>query len=313
MPADGQDVKFNYYTRAKFNALSSKDNNTIYYVGETDGEIKQYLGSKLVSGGGGSSSSWGTTVTGNQINDITTSGYNVWNSAGSTSSTIPPHSQWYHVHTIVENASTMRQVAYRVGSNYIITRYKSSSGWSGWTDFVTDLNIANHALPVHNAVATGYLRTPELRSNIITTSSGVYNIADFSGNTLIIGDDRYDTLVKASNKSVLLEVSDVRKYNTGGSSSYLRLPNDDLLNRSLTLDFYNDSSRKWRGAITMAGWTNSYASWQLDGPSNNSLNTDSDVFRVRSGLGTSWNAWRKIMTSADFTMSSTTTLNIVTK
>lgn len=52
MPADGQDVKFNYYTRTKFNALSSKDNNTIYYVGETDGEIKQYLGSKLVSRGG---------------------------------------------------------------------------------------------------------------------------------------------------------------------------------------------------------------------------------------------------------------------
>ena len=48
MPVNGQDVKFNYYTRAKFNALSSKDNNVIYYVEETDGKIKQYIGNTLV-------------------------------------------------------------------------------------------------------------------------------------------------------------------------------------------------------------------------------------------------------------------------
>ena len=48
MPVDGQGVKIAHYKRSKFNSLSNKDSATIYYVEETDGKIKQYIGNTLV-------------------------------------------------------------------------------------------------------------------------------------------------------------------------------------------------------------------------------------------------------------------------
>lgn len=44
MPVNGSDVKVVYYTRSAYNNLSTKDDNTIYYVQETNGKLSMYIG-----------------------------------------------------------------------------------------------------------------------------------------------------------------------------------------------------------------------------------------------------------------------------
>lgn len=51
MPTAGTNVKITSATRAKFNALATKDDNTIYFVTEVDGSRVLYLGNVLISEG----------------------------------------------------------------------------------------------------------------------------------------------------------------------------------------------------------------------------------------------------------------------
>lgn len=48
MPVNGSDVKVVYYTRSAYNNLSTKDDNTIYYVQETNGRLSLYIGTRAM-------------------------------------------------------------------------------------------------------------------------------------------------------------------------------------------------------------------------------------------------------------------------
>lgn len=48
MPVNGSDVKVVYYTRSAYNNLSTKDDNTIYYVQETNGRLSLYIGNRAM-------------------------------------------------------------------------------------------------------------------------------------------------------------------------------------------------------------------------------------------------------------------------
>lgn len=51
MPVNGSDVKLVAATRAKYNTVSPKDDNTLYFVTEVDGSRVLYLGNILIAGG----------------------------------------------------------------------------------------------------------------------------------------------------------------------------------------------------------------------------------------------------------------------
>ncbi|MEG1403858.1 hypothetical protein, partial [Bacteroides sp.] len=50
----------------------------------------------------------------------------------------------------------------------------------------------------------------------------------------------------------------------------------------------------WYGGLTVRAWEGNYEVWELAGPSHNS-NTRNGLY-YRSGLGTVWNAWERVIT-----------------
>lgn len=54
----------------------------------------------------------------------------------------------------------------------------------------------------------------------------------------------------------------------------------------------------WHSAMTMQGWHNTYAAWQIIGPSSTSAHEN---FYLRSGINTAWNPARAILHSGNYT------------
>ena len=69
-----------------------------------------------------------------------------------------------------------------------------------------------------------------------------------------------------------------------------------------TAVFYFDETgpsgdASWKGILRIKGWEGSYAAWEIAGPATTS---DTKNIYVRSGLGSSWGSWRKLLDSDNF-------------
>lgn len=97
--------------------------------------------------------------------------------------------------------------------------------------------------------------------------------------------------------------------NASGYSNYLAI--HDIRDTNLTPSDCDDKRIKawfnntgtpnsdWWSGITVKGWTDGYAVWQLAGYSS-TTSTESHLY-YRRGLGTSWGSWRTILDSSNYT------------
>ena len=100
------------------------------------------------------------------------------------------------------------------------------------------------------------------------------------------------------------------------SLSNLRIPDtrageispNDYLDNALSLDFTDEfgSLGAWYSGITLKGWSDGYAAWQLIGGSATSVNQS---WYLRSGVGTSWSTMNRIWHSGDFTSTNVSNWN----
>ena len=98
--------------------------------------------------------------------------------------------------------------------------------------------------------------------------------------------------------------------------SNLRIPDtraaeivpNDYLDNALSLDFTDEfgSLGAWYSGITLKGWSDGYAAWQLIGGSATSVNQS---WYLRSGVGTSWSTMNRIWHSGDFTSTNVSNWN----
>lgn len=86
---------------------------------------------------------------------------------------------------------------------------------------------------------------------------------------------------------------------TSGSSSYFPQPQDSLLDTKVNAIFGYDAwgVGAWGSAIVSKGWSGSYAAWCLGGPAST---TAPEEWYLRSGVGASWNSWRKVWHDGNF-------------
>lgn len=75
-----------------------------------------------------------------------------------------------------------------------------------------------------------------------------------------------------------------------------------MADRKVTAWFNNSdnpsSAQAWYSGLTVKGWGSSYASWQLGAGADTST-TDQNLY-FRTGVNASWNAWQKVLTSANY-------------
>lgn len=78
-------------------------------------------------------------------------------------------------------------------------------------------------------------------------------------------------------------------------------PNDKA---DKAVDFWFNNINKpgnsyWYSGMTVKGWSDGYVAWQLASDASSSI-TDSNLY-FRSGIGTSWNTWKKVLDSTNYT------------
>lgn len=109
------------------------------------------------------------------------------------------------------------------------------------------------------------------------------NIVNAGGTATIDFDTRY---VQQGAASGSIAVQDIRDTTPA--------PNAIGSNRTVTSQFNNawaGMGNSWRSALTVRGWTENYATWQLVGPSTTSA--DNDLY-FRSGVGAAWGTPQKV-------------------
>ena len=75
------------------------------------------------------------------------------------------------------------------------------------------------------------------------------------------------------------------------------LPNDYTDYRT-TYEFTDKIVSDWHSVITMQGWANGFAAWQIIGPSSSSTHEN---WYLRSGINSTWNPVRTILHSGNYT------------
>ena len=103
----------------------------------------------------------------------------------------------------------------------------------------------------------------------------------------------------------LLDIKDVR-YITGSNSSsnYMPNPDDPYFNYKQRTLFSYGNLGDWKGILTVKGWNDNYAAWQMAGDASTST---TDKFYVRSGANAVWNSWNELWhTGNDSTLVKTT-------
>jgi len=98
----------------------------------------------------------------------------------------------------------------------------------------------------------------------------------------------------ASNRTYRAIIEDTR--------SGQRTPNDYEDYRT-SWEFTNQIASGWRTAMTMQGWHDGYAAWQIIGPADTSAN---ETWYLRSGVNTTWNPLRTIIHSGNIGAQSVT-------
>lgn len=127
-------------------------------------------------------------------------------------------------------------------------------------------------------------------------------------------DDFFSLLANDNNQLSITVGSQNRKLtinysNYSGYSNYLAI--HDIRGTNPTPNDYDDEKIKawfnktgtpnsdWWSGITVKGWTDGYAVWQLAGYSS-TTSTESHLY-YRRGLGTSWGSWRTVLDSLNYT------------
>src|SRR5699024_10215191 len=81
--------------------------------------------------------------------------------------------------------------------------------------------------------------------------------------------------------------------NSDGTAGYVPAPDEPHLNQSVTPIFSQDwAGAGYGGILTVKGWNETYAGWQIAGTANNG---PSDQWFLRSGGGTSWGTSHEIL------------------
>jgi len=85
--------------------------------------------------------------------------------------------------------------------------------------------------------------------------------------------------------------------NSDTLAGYMPLPSDSQLDKGLTPIFTQDwAGSSWGSVLTFKGWTGNYAVWQIAG---NAATSTEDVWYLRTGTASTWNAWKQIAVHGD--------------
>ena len=127
-------------------------------------------------------------------------------------------------------------------------------------------------------------------NTIIGTSTDV----NTSGNTVIDNIYVTDGVITSMGSRALTNVS------IEDTRAAEKMPND-YLDKSVSFDFTSQfgSLGQWYSGVTLKGWSDGYAAWQLVSNSNTSTNDDNLYFRT--GVGTSWGSFQTVWTDNNLT------------
>lgn len=183
------------------------------------------------------------------------------------------------------------------GASTDVIRIDSSNGMTFFGNSAT-ANKVNNALTISlNGSSQGAYDGSAAKSINITpsaigaaASSHTHSYLPLSGGTLtgslLIGNSS-DSATSATDAGITIR--DLRNCTITPSS----------FNRVMTPYFHAAIGGSWNSILHMKGWSSdAYAAWELAG---NARTTQDDNLYFRSGLGTSWNSWRTLLHSNNYT------------
>lgn len=158
----------------------------------------------------------------------------------------------------------------------------------------------------------------EVLPAIPTDNSQLANGAGYvtsSGNTIIGTDSDINTSGYTVVDTLTMTDGVITAHGTRQISN-LRIPDtraaektpDDYQDYGISSDFTDEfgSLGAWYSGITLKGWHDGYAAWQLIGGSNTSVNQN---WYLRSGVGATWSTMNRIWHSGDFSSTNVTNWN----
>jgi hypothetical protein len=149
--------------------------------------------------------------------------------------------------------------------------------------------------------------TGATNANYITNNNQLTNGAGYvtsSGNTIIgtdsdINTSGYDVIDNLYMTDGVItshgtrQLHNVRIQDTRAAE---KTPND-YLDYAVSFDFTDRIVSGWHSTMTLQGWHDGYAAWQIIGPANNSTHEN---WYLRSGINTTWGSLRKIWHNGNF-------------
>lgn len=147
-------------------------------------------------------------------------------------------------------------------------------------------------------------------------SSTVYNLLH-SGNSSVSGGgsaagSSLTVKINGTSKTLTIPSSLPASGGTADYSNYLKvldvrgtnhLPNSTTYPEKNITAFFNNTGTpdsSWWSGITVKGWTNSYAVWQLCSYSSTGTANDYNLY-FRNGINDGWGSWKTIITSSNIT------------
>jgi hypothetical protein len=151
--------------------------------------------------------------------------------------------------------------------------FYGTNSWSSWRTIITSANISSQS--VSYASSAGSVAW----GNVSGRPTAVSSFSNDSG---------YVTSGGEINRTYRGIIQDTR----GGQ----RTPND-YDDYRVSWEFTNQIVSGWHSVMTLQGWHDGYAAWQIIGPSDSAH----ENWYLRSGNNTSWNSLRNIIHSGNFT------------
>ena len=167
--------------------------------------------------------------------------------------------------------------------------------------YVTDGVITSMGTRTLTLADLGY--SGATNANYITNNNQLTNGAGYvtsSGNTIIGTDSDIDTSGYTVIDNLYMTDGVITSHGTRNIEN-LKVPDtraaqkapNDYIDYGLSLDFTDKFTGlgAWYSGITVKGWTDGYAAWQLIGDSNTGTK---DEWYLRSGVGTTWNSMNRV-------------------
>ena len=163
------------------------------------------------------------------------------------------------------------------------------------------LTQADHSITIGGTNKTAGSSTASIiNSNSLTgstaksTSASTYNLS-LTSTINGVASTKSITKLWAS----YIDLQDIRGTNWA--------PNHDNYPQKSIVAWFNSTgtpASDWYSGITVKGWTNDYASWQLAGYSSSNTTKDDNLY-FRNGINGTWKAWKTILDSNNSSVSST--------